>query len=109
MPPDPVPHWVVPIEVTVVITAAAFLIGFLVNSVTMRSMFVSAKSCSECRTQCLMRRDSISDALGCAIAKLEKGVDRLNELIFKMHGEISVLNNRLSNRLEREEGDPWQK
>lgn len=96
MPPDS--HIVVPLSATLVISVAAFVVGFLGNMLAAKSMFVTTKSCEECREQCERRQNAMNDSVTQALQKLEKGVERVNECVFRMHGELSAINSRMKSR-----------
>lgn len=103
MPPDS--HIVVPLSATLVISVAAFVVGFLGNMLAMRSLFVTSRACEECRGQCERRQSTMNETMTIAIQDLKKVTERMNECVFRMHGELSAIHSRLRTRASDKEGE----
>ena len=106
---NPDAHIVVPLSAAVVVAVAAFVVGFLVNLVTMKSIFVSSAGCEEHRRQCGKQYNVSMGAFENGLTEIKVGMKRLDECVFKMHGELSSINARLRTRHGEPDAGGWDK
>ena len=93
---------VIPVSVSIVISFASFIVGFLINILVMRNNFVSAQDCERQKDACEKCRDMFVNEMSYKVTHLHKRIDihdevlqGLREFSVKNYGMLKAIASRL--------------
>lgn len=89
---DPDAHaQVVSISAAILFSVFTFILGFLINLLAMRAMFVSSKSCEDHRVACAKCNEAVLTGINTSVKRLESLSDNHGQCLTRLHGLISAI------------------